>query len=301
MKVDTFVNTSGQFQDRRDSGKRETRPEKTEGWVVAFHPGGALPPLFCACSAGGDASDYRDLAQALPADQPVYAFGVPPPEAGNAFPTVRQLAATYVGEVRRRQPHGPYRLCGHSFGGLVVYEMAVLLTGDGEEVSLVALIDTLNPAFRRNMPAWERVRFQLTYIVDRITKYVRNLVSGRVDKIARDSFEFVYRRCERAMWKLTRLVFGGLRRPAPSLIHSDEMVLVAAWHRYDPGNYAGRLTLLNSADRPHEYGRDGTLGWGKCASGPIDIQAVPGDHLSIMHPPFVRSLAERIERHLARP
>ena len=185
--------------------------EQPEKWILGFHTAGTLPPLFCACAGGGDVFDYRDLALALPKDQPVYVFGVPPCEADEQFPTVQRLAQIYIEEARKRQPHGPYRLCGHSFGGLVVYEMAVLLANAGEEVGVVALLDTLHPAFKRNMSARERVQFQSSYIADRITKYARNLTSGRIDRIARDGLDFVRSRGKRAMFRLTRSVFGHLR------------------------------------------------------------------------------------------
>jgi thioesterase domain-containing protein len=294
-----FMDSNTRLQDRSKATEPEGKRDHAEGWVIAFRSVGTLPPLFCACAGGGDAFDYHDLALALPADQPVYAFGMPPLRADAAFPTVQQLAAIYVSEVRKRQPHGPYRLCGHSFGGVVVYEMAVLLAKGGEEVSLVALIDTLHPAFKRNMSARERVHFQLSYAADRIAKYIGNLVNGRIDQIARNAFDFVRYRSKHVVWKIARSVFGQLGRPAP--IRSDELVLVAAWNRYEPARYAGRLVLLNAADRPPEYQGDSTLGWRRYATGAIDIHVVPGDHDSVMHLPYVRTLVERIEPYLTRP
>ncbi|HEX3350687.1 MAG TPA: alpha/beta fold hydrolase [Acetobacteraceae bacterium] len=271
---------------------------RTEAWIVPFRVASARPPLFCVCAGGGDVFDYQDLALALPDDQPVYVFGVPPFAASEGFPTVQRLASIYVQEVVKRQPHGPYRLCGHSFGGLVVYEMAVLLSGAGEEVGLLALIDTLHPAFRSSMSPEQRRQFQATYVADRIAKYRRNLVSGRLDRIAGDIFDFVWHRCKRTALQLARTVFDRLDRPVPEAIRSDELILLAAWHRYNPSPYAGRLMLLNASDRPPEYGSDGTLGWKTCVSGTIDVQVVTGNHYTIMHRPHVRELSERIVRSL---
>jgi thioesterase domain-containing protein len=44
------------------------------------------------------------------------------------------------------RPHGPYYLAGYCLGGMVAYQMARLLRHGGEEVALVALLDTYNPA-----------------------------------------------------------------------------------------------------------------------------------------------------------
>src|SRR5690606_6366879 len=97
-----------------------------------------------------------------------------------------QLAALYVSDVRRVQKHGPYQLCGLSFGGLVAYEMANQLTAAGEEVGLIALFDTGNPAYYRNLSPERSVAFRTTYLRDRIRKYARNLMWGRVGEALRD-------------------------------------------------------------------------------------------------------------------
>ena len=60
-----------------------------------------------------------------------------------AFPVrSRSMAADYITEIRRVQPHGPYFLAGHSFGGRVSFEMAQQLVREGERVSFLGLIDT---------------------------------------------------------------------------------------------------------------------------------------------------------------
>ena len=53
------------------------------------------------------------------------------------------MAADYVTEIRRVQPHGPYFLAGHSFGGQVSFEIAQQLVREGERVSFLGLIDTV--------------------------------------------------------------------------------------------------------------------------------------------------------------
>ena len=45
----------------------------------------------------------------------------------------RSMAVDYVTEIRRVQPHGPYFLAAHSFGGLVSFEIAQQLVRQGEQ------------------------------------------------------------------------------------------------------------------------------------------------------------------------
>jgi thioesterase domain-containing protein len=300
MPVDLILGARPRPADRSAAISR--RAKQPDEWVVSFRSAGTLPPLFCICSSGGDVFDFSDLAQTLPMDQPVYGFGVPPLElVGTRFPSVQQLAAIYVAKLRSFQPHGPYQLCGHSFGGVVAYEMAALLAKAGEPIGLVVLIDTLHPAFRRNMSTAQRLRFRSAYLANRIAKYVRNLGRGRIDRIIGDALHLVLGRCRHASWKIAQLVFGRSGGPLPQAINIDEMVLVSAWRRYQPSPYGGRLVLLKAAERTPEYGRDHTLGWGQYASGGIDIHVVPGSHLSIMHLPDLLTLAERMVSYLTSP
>ena len=55
---------------------------------------------------------------------------------------MRELATHYVQLISKEQRHGPYFLGGYSYGGLLAYEMASLLTEYNQRVEFVAMIDT---------------------------------------------------------------------------------------------------------------------------------------------------------------
>jgi acyl carrier protein len=119
----------------------------TSGWspLVAIQPAGSRPPLFCFHGAGGNVLIYRDLSRRLGPDQPFY--GLQSQGLDGSLPpltTVEEMAALYVKEIRRAQPHGPYFLGGYCGGGTVAYEAAQQLQEDGERVVLLALFDTMN-------------------------------------------------------------------------------------------------------------------------------------------------------------
>jgi nonribosomal peptide synthetase DhbF len=56
--------------------------------------------------------------------------------------TLEDLASEYLCLVREIQPVGPYHLLGWSFGGLVAQAMASALQKAGQEVRLLALLDS---------------------------------------------------------------------------------------------------------------------------------------------------------------
>lgn len=272
--------------------------EPNPSWVVRLRTSGNKPSLFCACALGGDAFDYRDLAAALPEDQPVYAFGVPDCGDGELFPKVRQIAEACAIKVRELQKNGPYYLCGHSFGGLVAYEMAAVLAQDGCAVELVALLDTEHPAYRRILPLRQKLKFHFIYFLNRTIKYGRNLGGGHLGKLRADVLRFVRGRAHRLTRKATLAVFGALDQELPNQIRSPDLLLSGAWHAYTPPEYQGRVVLFLAADRSPEYAVEPTLGWKTCASKSLELQTVPGDHLSLLHPPFVASLAEALAGYL---
>ena len=113
--------------------------------AVAFREGRGTP-FFCVAGGGSPATSLRALAHALPDDRAVYgmqAHGLE--ERGRPDRSVEACARRYVTDMRAIQPVGPYLLGGHSFGGLVAFEMASRLEAAGETVALLAILDTPAP------------------------------------------------------------------------------------------------------------------------------------------------------------
>ena len=69
--------------------------------------------------------ELAELGRLIRYDGPIFAIqprgldGVERPHR-----TVAEMAEYQVGVIRDTQPHGPYRLAGYSFGGLVAIEVA---------------------------------------------------------------------------------------------------------------------------------------------------------------------------------
>ena len=90
---------------------------------------------------------FFPLARHLGSEQTCYglqSLGLAPGDVPLA--TIEEMAARYVAELRRVQPQGPYRLAGWSFGGLAAFEMARQLNAAGDDVALLAVLDTGPPA-----------------------------------------------------------------------------------------------------------------------------------------------------------
>ncbi|WP_280490800.1 AMP-binding protein, partial [Nocardia farcinica] len=110
--------------------------------VLPLRPGSARPALFCVPPGVGLSWCYSGLLAHLPTDVPVYGLQSPHVSGAAGFADMTEAAEHYVAAIRSIQPHGPYHLLGWSLGGLIAHEMAVQLRAAGEEVALLAMLDS---------------------------------------------------------------------------------------------------------------------------------------------------------------
>ncbi|RZS39249.1 phthiocerol/phenolphthiocerol synthesis type-I polyketide synthase D [Herbihabitans rhizosphaerae] len=260
-----------------------------DGPVRVLREEGAESPLFLFHPAGGPTSVYQPLIAALPDGRPCYGF-----ERVDELESLPDKASRYVELLREIAPHGPYLLGGWSFGGLLAYEVAHRLTAAGERVELVALIDTILPKTGE------------TDVVQRFQRFAEHIrdtygVDFEVPDSLRDLPE--HEQIEHVMTTLATAVpdigEGALRHQRTSYV--DARVA----ERYQPRPYGGRVVLLRATD-PHpltttldsRYLRDDeALGWDDlCAD--LRVIRVPGDHVSMIDPPHVAVLADRLREVL---
>lgn len=114
--------------------------------LLPLRSGGSEFPLFCVHPGVGLSWAYAALLQPLGSDQPLYGLQARGLTDGEEPPaSFENLTADYLRQIRSVRPHGPYRLLGWSFGGLVAHALATRLQAEGERVSLLALLDALIP------------------------------------------------------------------------------------------------------------------------------------------------------------
>jgi amino acid adenylation domain-containing protein len=262
--------------------------------LVPIQPSGSALPFFCVHPAGGDVLCYAALARHLGSGQPVYGLqsrGL----SGDGQPLERvpEMAALYVEEIRRMQPAGPYRLGGWSLGGVIAFEMACQLAAAGEEVELLAMLDS-SPAIvdLAEMPD------DVSLLLD-IVAYVANLWNKPDLAASREELEAL------APEARLDLVLDQLRDAdfLPRGVGRDRLRRVLDVYRanglavrgYELSAYAGPLTLFKAADAP--AGSDG-YGWGEIVAGGVEVETIPGHHLNLLAEPNVRTLAERLRHRL---
>jgi amino acid adenylation domain-containing protein len=285
---------------------------RQDGWVapwaslVPIQPGGSRPPFFCLHAAAGNVLSYRELAKHLGADQPFYGVQAQGLDSTQPLRTqVEAMAAHYLTEIQTLQPVGPYCLGGLCFGGVVAFEMAQQLRRQGQQVALLALLDTYGPGYRRSVSTVSPVQYRLDRLLRRVKHHQENLrvLTPRqwLPYVAERTSRFASVQARAATRWCTRMAHRRGPGPAPDLSEAStglEATHRAAARRYVPQVYAGSLTLFRASKQPLDRVPDPYLGWAGMATTGIAVYEVPGDHLSMLREPWVEQLAGHLRQCL---
>ncbi|EXL92030.1 polyketide synthase [Fusarium oxysporum II5] len=108
--------------------------------------------LFLFPDGAGSATSYVTLPSISP-DMRVIGLNSPYLTKPHEFNcALQEITGSYLNEVRRRQPQGPYHLAGWSAGGVSAFDAARQLVSEGEVVESLILIDSPNPVGLGKLP-----------------------------------------------------------------------------------------------------------------------------------------------------
>jgi thioesterase domain-containing protein len=209
------------------------------------------------------------------------------------------MAVHYIAAVRAFQPHGPYVLGGHSLGGWVAYEMAQQLLHAGEEVPLVAIIDTAVPGMgaRRDTSTWDEARW-----ISELARRIGELLNPDLD-LTEDALRALPADQQLDHFKRALSHAGLFPGDAGTDYLRNVLDLFKAHSqiRYSlPQNpLPVRIALLRTSQDPAGLDSNAGPSWGWSDVADVDVHIVPGEHLSALRPPHVRVLADRLAASLA--
>ena len=246
--------------------------------LVPVQTAGTQAPLFMAHSY----LLYRGLSKALGNDQPFY--GLRELEQDGDL-SIEERAAHYVSDMRRVQPHGPYRVAGWCAAGPLAVEIARQLLLCGERVGLLLLFDSWLPDYAESLEKAEKNKSQINMMKQRFKGYREKLkglsvwerlvyfwrVGRRRIRQSRDEF---YIRNWARMNELSRR----LSIPLPEFMHNTTLQTFAAMREFRAEPMAVRITLLRAADSRQLANATNTCGWESVAEEGVEVLWAPGDH-----------------------
>jgi len=248
--------------------------------LVPIQTGGSKPPFFCIHGINGAVVRFYDLSRCLGPDQPFYGLQANGLEAGQVLHTrTEDMAAHYIQEIRRVQPHGPYFLGGYSFGGMIAFEMAQQLAAQGQgDAAVVVLFDTnfpepSAPLSQKAASTSSALRTLFRAPASQRWSYLSRMVTVPVRMVER--------------WRhVARL---------PDYVKKVRTACLQAESGYTPRAYPGRVILFRSSHKPLGQLSDPRAGWNTYAVRGLEICEVQGNHENILLEPQVRSVAEQLK------
>jgi thioesterase domain-containing protein/acyl carrier protein len=285
--------------------RRRTTATEEDSVLVPLQAHGSKTPLFCVHPAGGTAFCYANLARLLGPEQPFYSLRLPGWVDAENYPDVQKQATLYIEAIRTVQQQGPYHLAGWSFGGIVAFEMARQLQQQEQNVSLLAIIDSIVPG---GEPAFERPAIDDAALAQRAKRMLTAL------NIAVPAHDFDQLQPEEQLDYASRLMKKIHMLPADADMQLTRRFLTIAAlsrhaaHTYVPQRYHHRITLFRATETlkllgiesPPEGSVDMAMagGWQHLTSAGVDIHLIPGDHEGIVVGSAVQALATSLQRCL---
>ncbi|BBA33067.1 linear gramicidin synthase subunit C [Methylocaldum marinum] len=276
--------------------------------LVAIQPKGSSKAFFCVPGAGGTVLYLHPLARHLGLDQPFYGLQARGLDGESAPHTrVEDMAAEYIDALQSVQPEGPYFLGGHSFGAWVAFEMARQLLIQGHDVARLVVLDTYAPLPPAAVDtpvtppdnAW--LIANVATILERLFGKKLGVTSDALRPLAPDEqLDDLRDRLQKAQV----LPPGAGTEQVRGLVRVFKASSQVNYFPQKP--LPTRITLFLASedepeqalagDRPSEIPqREGAWGWDRFSEQPVEVQVVPGNHLSMMSEPHVQALADQLK------
>lgn len=272
------------------------RRDHASSWhpVVAVNAAGSRVPLLCFHPVGGNVLCYRDLAEALGPDQPVYmvqSYGLE--EGQPLHPSVEAMVGAYLSAMRGVVPEGPLAIAGWSFGGLLAWEAACQLQRVGVDVRAVIVLDgvavpdVVRDLLRKDESDYLAALFDEMGLFDADT--LRPLTPEQ-------RLDLILERSKGGHFLPDGLDRAGMRR-LMALFQNNGLAAV----RYRPCPFDGKLLLVRprvaSKQAPGLPG-DPMNGWGPLPAKGVTLRWMEGTHGQMIAKPWLDRLAEHMRSWL---
>ena len=228
-------------------------------------------------------------------------MGKPPP-----LDRIEGLASGYIGHIKEVFPKGGYSLGGHSFGGIVAFEMARQMEALGDRVEVLVIFDTPSPDHLGNTP---REGFdEISYMVDIIGIHEDwhgcslDIDRETLEKLpdADTRLELVVRRLRETGMGMWADMTPGQLKKILNIYQSNAKAqsYYGSQHRISSPILLLRAKEVSTGESSAEELQSQDWGWGRFTRSDLFIESVPGNHVNMMNAPHVKALAQKLMNYL---
>jgi amino acid adenylation domain-containing protein len=262
-------------------------------------------PLFFVPGAGGNVDYLYRLSYYLGNEQPMYGFQAPGlDEVSVPLKSLEEYTSKYIAAIKTVQPTGPYLIAGHSFGGHPAFEIARTMMGQGDDVALLALVESFAPGeeFLRYMEIKKNQSdFDLILVLSMLeeSEARRKHIQSNFDRkhfLSLDEevrYEYVLEYLNQIGIK--NLTKGHLKRYLLVQRTNEAMDI------RNRGLYRGEVLVIGGNElNTHFTYENKCMGWDQFCERTPYLSILPGDHNTILREPYVAAVADSLRTQILR-
>ncbi len=228
-------------------------------------------------------------------DQPFYSFENDLYQQFGEITRIEDIASIYLQAMQDLQPQGPYFLGGHSYGGNVAFEMAQQLVNQGQQVALLAIIDSSAPTYKDKQILLDYINWDHARWLAEVSKGIEVYLDKTID-ISYETLQLltVEEQLKYALnfFKLANMLPPNAEtRQLEKIVQAYKTSCLCLIDYLPKQIYPGKITIIRAreelADDPNKDliagdCEDSSLGWSEFSTEPVEIHFVLGNHVSIM-------------------
>ena len=258
-------------------------------FIIKLRDGNGEKALFLIHPISGYIFCYRDLADCLIGDQPVYGIQSPCIDdeiSVKSLSSIEAIASYYIQSIHTIQQEGPFFLLGSSFGGLVAYEMAQQLEISGHKVSLLGMADTARP---------DHTLLKISNEDELLLCMIESFTSQSFSLTQKSSFS----EQQKLKLLLEAMELSALPPPQQQQFYKRIKTYCLAMFNYKIKPYNGKIVFFDPTDRPSQYSSWKTSDtWIGFINEGITKHEVLGNHFTMIRKPNVELLAHLLDAYI---
>ncbi|MEX0290248.1 MAG: thioesterase domain-containing protein [Flavobacteriaceae bacterium] len=273
LNTPTIAGIAGRIADL----KTEVRKEEWE-YLFPFKETGDKPALFCIHGGEGHVLFYKSLPEFVDEGRPVYFVQ---PKGLNGYDPMHknivEMSESYISEIRRVQPNGPYNLLFYCCSALVM-EMGKQLREKGLESKLI-VVDSAPKHVQKKARISKK---------DKLLQYFRRFSKYPLKTLG-SSIKFRYQKhIEPTYIKLSN-------DKVAQRLQRIRLQLRKVQQNYNWEQSNTKITLIQAEIEHPEIMKRGVASWKHWCLDGVNVIITPGNHYTIFQKPYVKALGENVE------
>ncbi|MDB5004481.1 MAG: amino acid adenylation protein [Mucilaginibacter sp.] len=260
-------------------------------YLVPIKAKGNNDPLYIIQGDSGNVLNFSNLIKYIDKEQPLYGLKAIGLDGINApFENLTDIANHYIEEIVQHNPVGPYLLAGYSSGAYVAVEMRKQMSAVGKQVKL--LIIDADAGMTEYKQKYKLIPKKIKRHYPEILTFLKSSFLQPSNTI-KNNFSNISSYFSNNVVDKQSLI--------EEVSYAEKAIKnkrIQAFKNYKIEPFDDKVYLLKAKISVHyiDYGK--FLGWEQYAKQGVNLVEVPGDHFSMLLPPYVEEFTSVLQRNI---